>query len=143
MHIVPILIQYLWRAYNFRCSRTLNWWFFVGGRRISNLRCANDTTLIASDEEEMAELVNLVKIASEELGLRINASKIKVMVVHWAKCLLVSTALSEYEKVNALVYLGSIIRADGGSSAEIQRRIALSKSAMTRLRNVSCNNKIF
>ena len=39
----------------------------IGGRRISNLRYADDTTLIASDDEEMAELVNLVKIASEKL----------------------------------------------------------------------------
>ena len=76
---------------------------FIGGRRIPNLRYAGYTTLIASDEEEMAELVNLVKIASEKLGLCINASKMKVMAVDWAKYLSVSTILSEYEKVNAFV----------------------------------------
>ena len=87
----------------------------------------------------MAELVNLVKMASEKLGLCINASKTKVIVVHWAKSLPVSTALSEYEKDYAFVYLGSIIEADGSSSAEIQRRVALSKSAMAKLLNVACN----
>ena len=39
----------------------------IVGRRISNLRYAYVTTLIASDEEEMAQFVNLVKIASEKL----------------------------------------------------------------------------
>ena len=37
--------------------------------------------LIASNEEEMAELVNLVEIAGKKLGLCINASKTKVMLV--------------------------------------------------------------
>ena len=83
------------------------------GRRISNLQYANDTNLIASDEEEMAELVNLVKMAGKKLGLRIDTSKTKVMVVDQAKCLPLSTALSEYEKVSAFVYLDSIIEADG------------------------------
>ena len=30
----------------------------IGGREISNLRCADDTTLTAVDEEEMAELIH-------------------------------------------------------------------------------------
>ena len=84
----------------------------------------------------------LVKIASEKLELRIDSSKTKVMVMDRTKCLPVSTALSEYEKVNAFVYLGFIIEADVGSSAEIRRRIALRKSAMIRLRNVRFNDKI-
>ena len=56
----------------------------IGGRRISNLRYANDNTLIAQDEEEMVKLVNLVRIVSEKLGLCMNASKMKVMLVDWA-----------------------------------------------------------
>ena len=67
----------------------------IAGRKIFNLGYANDTTLIVSDEEEIEELVNLVKIASEKLWLRINASNTKVMVEDQVKCLPVSTALSE------------------------------------------------
>ena len=67
----------------------------IGGRIISNLQYADDTTSIASSEEEMAQLVNLVKIASKKLRLRINALKTKVMAVDWAKCLPVSIALSK------------------------------------------------
>ena len=75
----------------------------IRGRRISDLRYADDTILIASDEEEMAELVNLVNISNEKLGFRINASKMIVVGVDRAKRLPVSIALSEYEKVNAFV----------------------------------------
>ena len=71
--------------------------------------------MIALNEEEMAELVNLVKIANEKLALCINASKTKVLVIDQSEYLPVSIALSEYEKVNAFVYLGSIIDVDGGS----------------------------
>ena len=53
------------------------------------------------------------------------------MVVDWDESLPVSTALSEYEKVNTLVYLGSIVKAEGGSLTEIQHKIALSKLTMT------------
>ena len=51
---------------------------FIGGRKISNLRYADyDTTLIAADEKEMAELIDRVKAVSERLGLRINEAKTK------------------------------------------------------------------
>ena len=53
----------------------------IGGRRISNLQCADDTTLIALDEQEMVEHINLVMIASKKLRLCINASKTKAMGV--------------------------------------------------------------
>ena len=59
------------------------------------------------------------------------------MLLDQAKCLLVSTALTKYEKVNVFVYSGSIIEADGGSSAEIWRRTAVSKPAVTSLRYVT------
>ena len=60
-------------------------------------------------------------------------SKTKVLLVDRAKRLPVSRDLSEYKKVNTVVYLGSIIEIDGGSSAEIRYRIAPSKAAMIRL----------
>ena len=60
-------------------------WCFHCRRRICNFQCTNDTTLIALDEEEMAELDNMVEITREKLGLRINASKINVMVLDWGQ----------------------------------------------------------
>ncbi|CAG7733625.1 unnamed protein product, partial [Allacma fusca] len=53
----------------------------IGGRRISNLCYADDTTLIAASEEELAELIKRVRMVSEDMGLLINVGKTKVMVV--------------------------------------------------------------
>ena len=61
---------------------------FIGERRISNQKCTDDTILIVLDEKEMAELVALVEIASEKLGLRIYTSKTKVMLMDWTKCII-------------------------------------------------------
>ena len=58
----------------------------IEGRRISNLRYADDATLIALDEEEMTKLVNLMKMGCERLGLRMNALKMRVMMVDRGKC---------------------------------------------------------
>ncbi len=74
-----------------------------------------------------------MKTVSEKLELCINVSKTKAMVVDLTNCLPISTALSEYKKVNTFVYLGSAstIDTDGGSSAEIRRQITLDIAAMT------------
>ena len=62
----------------------------------------------------MAELIDRVKAVSERLGQRINEVKTEVVVADWAKSLLNSTILGEYEKVNTFVYLGSTIEPNGG-----------------------------
>ena len=48
----------------------------IAGRNISNLRYADDTTLMAEREEE---LKGLLKEKSEKSGLKFNIQKIKIM----------------------------------------------------------------
>ena len=48
------------------------------GRNINNLRYADDTTLMAESEEELKSLVS-VKEESENVGLKLNIPKIKIM----------------------------------------------------------------
>ncbi len=45
-------------------SKQYNCTISIGGRKISNLRYADNTTLIAADEEEMAEMIDRVKTVS-------------------------------------------------------------------------------
>ena len=52
----------------------------IGGRKITNLRYADDTTLIARSAEELQELIDRVKLCSEELGLHLNVKKTKIMI---------------------------------------------------------------
>ena len=44
----------------------------ITGRNISNLRYADDTTLIAESEEELKSLLTKVKEESEKVGLKLN-----------------------------------------------------------------------
>ena len=48
-------------------------------RNINNLRCADDTTLIAEIEEELKSLLMKVKEESEKTGLKLNIQKTKIM----------------------------------------------------------------
>ena len=51
----------------------------IARRNISNLRYADDTTLLAKSEEELKSLLMKVKEESEKVGLRLNIQKTKIM----------------------------------------------------------------
>ena len=51
----------------------------IAGRNINNLRYADDTTLMADSEEELKSLLMKVKEESENVGLKLNIQKTKIM----------------------------------------------------------------
>ena len=51
----------------------------IAGRNISNLRYADDTTLMGESEEEPKSLLMKVKEESEKVGLKLNILKMKIM----------------------------------------------------------------
>ena len=51
----------------------------IAGRNINNLRYADDTTLMAENEEELKSLLMKVKEESENVGLKLNIQKTKIM----------------------------------------------------------------
>ena len=51
----------------------------IAARNINNLRCADDTTLVAESEEELRSLLTKVKEESEKVGLKLNIQKMKIM----------------------------------------------------------------
>ena len=51
----------------------------IAGRNISNLRYADDTTLMAESNEELKSLLMKVKEESEKAGLKLNIKKTKIM----------------------------------------------------------------
>ena len=51
----------------------------IAGRNINNLRYADDTTLMAENEEELKSLLTNVKEESEKVGLKLNIQKMKIM----------------------------------------------------------------
>ena len=106
----------------------------IGGRNINNLRYADDTTLMAENEEELTSLLMRVKDESERAGLRLNIKKTKIMASG-----LITTWQIEGEKVEVMtdfLFLGSKITADGDCSHEIRRHLLLGRKAMTNLDSV-------
>ena len=59
----------------------------IAGRKINNLRYADDATLMAETEEELKSLLMKVKEESEKVGLKLNIQKTKVMasglIISW------------------------------------------------------------
>ena len=51
----------------------------IAGRNINNLRYADDTTLLAESEEELKSLLMKVKEESENVGLKLNIQKTKIL----------------------------------------------------------------
>ena len=51
----------------------------IAGRNLNNLRYADDTTLMAESEEELKSLLMKVKVDSENVGLKLNIQKTKIM----------------------------------------------------------------
>ena len=134
-----ILSPILFNAYGeYIIRRTCEDWeggVTIGGSKITNLRYADDTTLLASSETEMINLLTRMEEISLELGLKINHAKTKLMVVDRANKLQLTGAL-DLETVNDFVYLGSNISNTGSCEKEIRRRIGMAKSAMSQLQNI-------
>ena len=59
----------------------------IAGRNISNLRYADDLTLMAESEEKLKSLLMKVKEESEKVGLKLNIQKTKILAsspsLHW------------------------------------------------------------
>ena len=51
----------------------------IAGRNINNLRYADDTTLMAESEEELKSFLMKVKKENENVGLKLNIQKMKIM----------------------------------------------------------------
>ena len=107
-------------------------------RDTSNLRYADDTTLMA----ESKELNSLMKVKkeSEKAGLKLNIQKTKM-----AFSLITSWQIDgeTMEIVADFIFLGSKITADGDCSHEIKKRLLLGRKAMTNLDTILKNRYYF
>ena len=104
------------------------------GRNINNLIYADDTTLMAENEEELKSLLIKVKQESEKFGLKFNIQKIKIMasgtITSW------QVGKEKVEAVIDFIFLGSKVTADSDYSHEIKRHLLLGRKVMTNLDDV-------
>ena len=86
---------------------------------------------MAKSEEELKSLLMKVKEESEEIGLKLNIHKTKIMATD-------PTTLWQIdgETVADFIFGGSKITADGDCSHEIKRRLLLGRKAMTNLDSI-------
>ena len=101
----------------------------IAGRKINNLRYADDITLMVESEEELKSLLMKVKEDSEKIGLKLNIQKTKIMasgpITSWGIDGETVEILSDF------IFLGSKITADGDCSHEIKRHLLLGRKVMT------------
>ena len=100
----------------------------IGGRMITNLRYADDTTLIAETKNDLIAIMERVKLASENAGLYLNVGKTKVMMTEDQGEMVVDGKYIEV--VSHFIFLGYLITKDGFCEKEIRRRLAMGRSAM-------------
>ena len=104
------------------------------GRNINNLRYTDDTTLMAESEEELKSCLMKVKEESENVGLKLNIQKTKIMasvpITSW------EIDRETMEIVRDFILGGSKITVYGDCSHEIKRHLLLERKAMTNLDNI-------
>ena len=100
----------------------------IGGRKVTNLIYADDTTLIAGAKDDLTELITKVKITSETAGLYLNVMKIKVMSTGKVDHIIVDD--NNIEIVDKFIFLGVLITNDGVTDKELRRGLAMGKCAM-------------
>ena len=101
----------------------------IAGRNISNLRYADDTTLLAESEEDLKSL--LIKEESEKVGLKLIIQKTKIP----ASGLTTSWQI-DGETMADVIFWGSKITADGDCSHKIKRRLLPGRKVMTNLDSI-------
>ena len=106
----------------------------IAGRNINNLRYADDTTLLPQSEEELKSLLMRVKEESENVGLKVNIEKTKIIasgpITSW------QMDGETVEAVSDFIFGGSTITADGDCSLEIKRHLLFGGKAMTNLDSI-------
>ena len=106
----------------------------IAGRNISNLRYADDTTLMAESEEELKSLLMKVKEESEKVGLKFNIQKTKIMASSPITSLQIDGEM--VETMADFIFLGSKITADGDCTHEMKICLLLGRKVMTNLDSI-------
>ena len=107
----------------------------VGGRKISNLRYADDTALCAESHQEASRLINMINDVGEEKSLKLNVKKTKTIYIgdDYEPIIIKN---EEVERVEHFKYLGSIKTQDAFCTKDISARLAMGKQRMVQLENI-------
>ena len=106
----------------------------IAGRNTNNLRYADDITLMTEREEELKSLLMKVKEESENVGLKLNIQKTKIMasgpITSW------QIYGETVETVTDFILGGSKITVDGDYSHEVKTRVLFGRKAVTNIDSI-------
>lgn len=126
------------------CFRKINWskqaGVNVNGRRLTNLRFADDIALFATSPETLKEMLRDVNERCTEVGLQMNLSKTKIMSNSEPKVIIMNNNTIDY--VHEYVYLGQLIAFTNRGDKEVRRRIKLAWRKFWSLSFILINKKI-
>jgi len=103
----------------------------IQGMPVRDLRYADDTALLSTTPKGLENLIKSVKEHSEHRGLYLNVKK--------TKCkdqAIIQVEGEEIERVNSFEYLGAKIEANGKTTPEIRRRLAMATSKLKKMEKI-------
>ncbi|GFS27970.1 endonuclease-reverse transcriptase [Elysia marginata] len=96
----------------------------INGVDINNIRCADDTVILAESEEQLQAMLNRIVDKCKEYGMEINAKKTKTMHIgRDTKTFTVAVGNAVLDQVSKYLYLGHMIKEDVATLKEVQIRI--------------------
>jgi len=115
----------------------------VGGYNMNNLRFADNSTLVATSQQGLQDLLNNVNAESKRKGLEINRKQTVCMVISkkqssYCRVLIANDQIQQVDKFN---YLGRYITESGKCHIEIKRRIELARGTFDRLGKILRHQK--
>jgi len=108
----------------------------IARRNINNLRCADDTTFMAENEEELKSFLMKVKEETEKVGLKLNIQKCCDGTMASGPITSWQINGETMETVRAFIFLVSKITAYGDCSHEIKRCLLLGRKALINLDSI-------
>jgi hypothetical protein len=110
----------------------------VGGKSVNDVRFADDQGMVSNTERGLQRIMNRLNEAAKKFDMRINVKKTKTMIVSKKENMKVNIIVDgqSVEQVAKFKYLGSMISDDGKCMTDIKTRIALSKEAFNKRREL-------
>ena len=111
----------------------------INGHCISNLRFADDISLIAGRTDDLQQLVNKVYTTSDKFGLRVSSTKTEVQCIGRERQkmkIMLGNRPNELVQCEDFIYLGGVISQDSTCDKDVVRRIGLAAGIVRNLGKV-------
>lgn len=130
------MLEDVFRKINWKKKSGIN----INGKRVTNLRFADDIILFAKSTRELLEMLQELHTKSKEIGLTMNKDKTKVMTN--APEIPIRVDTTEIEYTTEYVYLGQLVTFRQNTKKEINRRTSAAWKAFWSLKSILLEKSI-